>query len=59
MAGIKRRRLPLVRKSCAPAFMASTATSSPIEPETKMNGVSGSWARNKASAAGPLNSGML
>src|SRR5688500_17773289 len=39
--------------------MASTARSSPIVPETKTNGTSGSFARARSSAASPPKPGML
>ena len=42
----------------APLFSARIAYSSPMVPETKMNGVSGETSRAMASAAMPSNPGM-
>ena len=52
-----RARRPFTRKSCAPAFSAATAASSPIVPETMMKGSVDRCCRTPA-AAGALKVGM-
>ena len=46
-------------ESCAPAFMAATARSSPTAPDTMMNGRSSPLSRRTASAGKALNAGRL
>jgi hypothetical protein len=57
MAGMSLAGLPLMMKSCAPAINASTALSSPIVPETMMNGRSMPSLCRMESARGASNFG--
>ncbi len=58
IAGASRTSLPLAKKSCAPAFSAITAASSPTVPEMMMNGRSSRISCISLSAPVALKFGM-
>ena len=58
IAGTSRSSRPLAMKSCAPAWIAATAMSSPTVPETMMNGRSRPCSLTCCSASGALNRGI-